>query len=324
MATAAPNTSPRSRRSRSRALEEWSIRLLIMAGALMAFAHLGRSQEASDAIDPITPFEEPKWEPIAQAGAGVHLSKRGGFTGLFRVKVGVKKKEPAKDPNDPLANSPTQVSDQLVIAQVDGDFSVTPSMYAVNDPKWVPYMDIRVVPLGAYTELTDAMDKLRVFADIQVVPGKVKRDLNLDQMINVSVSLVGIAFDINKPLYADKAFFFAKAAADAIGYKGLSYFSDEKNFHGVHIARLGAEAGFLFQTGKSFAIRVAVGAEADINWWGKRLQSDLETYAAIRADITRFLQIWVKGSLNGGWDNKRAQEFLSAPELMGGVTFIFN
>jgi hypothetical protein len=251
------------------------------------------------------------FRPMIEVGGGAHVGEISKTSVLLRLGFGVR-----KNIDDPLPGDIT-TPEQLIIAHIDGTIAVSPD--GINGTK-VPYMDIRFTPIrDRVSVINDNGNELT--GELQFLPIAIGRNINVDQFLTINVSVIAVQFADVRP-QNDYVALFAQVAADALGYKMLSHVSDLSTFHGIHLLTLGGEAGVAFTINDSFAVRASIGGSADINWWGKYFQSDMKAYAAIRASIYRFMQIFLQGGVIGNWDSRHSF-FQGGLEGMVGLTLLF-
>jgi hypothetical protein len=259
----------------------------------------------------------PRTRPMVEIVAGTESAlTQGGMNVLIRVGVGVSQSPEDTDAGDMLG------PEQLVWAHLRGDFSIDPSASGANA---LPYLDMSFIPvhnqLSVIRENGDA-----VMGDLQLLPTRVTRDIRLDRSVGVKVSVVGIQLGTVRA-QSEHVSLYAQLAADAIGYKMAAHVSSLGTFHGFHLAGLGAEAGAAFLVNENFTVRVALGGNADVNFGGNvgsgfAVQSDMDAYLAVKADIAKFIQVFVRAGLNAMCDSGESGCQWS-PQFMAGATFIF-
>ena len=259
----------------------------------------------------------PRTRPMVEIGAGTESAlTQGGMNVLIRVGVGVSQSPEDTDAGDMLG------PEQLVWAHLRGDFSVDPS---ATGAAALPYLDMTFIPvhnqLSVIRENGDA-----VMGDLQLLPTRVTRDIRLDRSIGVRVSVVGIQLGTVRT-QSEHTALYAQVAADAIGYKMAAHVSSLGTFHGMHIAGLGAEAGAAFLVNENFTVRLALGGNADLNLGGNTngfsVQSDMDAYLAVKADIAKFIQIFARAGINAMCESGNGRGCEWSPQFMVGATFIF-
>jgi hypothetical protein len=260
----------------------------------------------------------PRTRPMIEIGAGSESAiTQGGMNVLIRVGVGVSQSPEDTDAGDMLG------PEQLVWAHLRGNFSIDPSATGLDA---LPYLDMSFIPvhnqLSVIRENGDA-----VMGDLQLLPTQITRDIRLDRSIGVKVSVVGIQLGTVRT-QSEHVSLFAQVAADAIGYKMAAHVSSLGTFHGFHLAGLGAEAGAAFLVNENFTVRLALGGNADVNFGGNinggfAVQSDMDAYLAVKADIAKFIQVFVRAGINAFCNSGHASGCNWSPQVMLGATFIF-
>ncbi len=213
--------------------------------------------------------------------------------------------------------------EQLIWAHFSGDFSISPW----GGPNGsLPYMNIHFTPVKNSLEIIrDNGDS--IMGELRALPIEIKRDIRIDQNAMVKVSLAGVQFGLTS-FKSDQIALIAQVAADLLGYKMSSYVSDRGTFHGGHVGGITAEGGAAFLINEDFLIRVVLGGEADLNLGGNSgggfaVNSDLAAYLAIKADIYRFIQVFLKLTYFGNCNSADTHGCDGAAQLLGGVTVLF-
>jgi hypothetical protein len=87
------------------------------------------------------------------------------------------------------------------------------------------------------------------------------------------------------------------------------------------------EGGAHFTINENFSIRIALGGSVDLNLGsipsGFAVQSDIDAYLAVRADIARFIQVFLKTGIISNCISANGYGCEYAPQLMLGATFLF-
>jgi hypothetical protein len=251
-----------------------------------------------------------------EVGAGMESAlSEGGVNILLRFGYAYSHMQDETDPD------PVMGPEQLVWAHISGDLAIDAS---ATGSAALPMLDIKIIPVhNSLSIIRDNGDA--IFADLQLLPMAVGRDIRLDQNVTFKVSVVGIQAGLVR-YQTDRIALYAQVAADALGYKMVDQLSSTGTFHGGRILGTALEGGVQFTITENFSIRIALGGSADLNLGGIEssfaVQSDMDAYLAVRADIARFIQIFLKGGINAnclsagyGCDY--------APQLMLGATFLF-
>ena len=293
-------------------------RLWIFTALALATAALGITPSAycdnpsSTVSDPSAPV------PMIEVGAGAEspLSKAGGVNILLRVGFGFYQ---LADPNAPPG---ILGQEQLVWAHIDGDIAISP----LADGTRVPYIDIKFIPVENSTEFLSQTRTQTIMGNLELFPMKFERNIHLNQQFGYQVSAIGLDFDLLS-MQTKQVGFFAQLAVDALGYKMASYVSDLGTFKGFHLGGIALEAGEALITKAGFIIRVALGGSADINFGGDAgvgfaVQSDMQAYVAIKAQVSKMITAFLRAGLLGSY-NSGEGTFQAGPEILLGATFIF-
>jgi hypothetical protein len=253
---------------------------------------------------------------MIEVGSGVESAMtEGGVNVLLRVGYGYSRIAESSQPGEILG------PEQLIWAHFTGDFAFDPTASGGNA---LPYADVRFIPVeNSLSIIRDNGDA--ILGSLQLLPIEVKRDIRIDREAAVSVSVVGIQVGTVR-YQQDKIALFAQVAADLVGYKAAIRINDMGSFHGFRLIDLGAEGGVAFMINENFTIRIALGGSADLNFGGNvgrgfAVQSDLNAYLALRADIAKFLQIFFKVGYGAACDNGFGCE--GVPQIMAGITITF-
>jgi hypothetical protein len=253
---------------------------------------------------------------LFEIGTGMESAlSEGGVNVLLRFGYGYSRMQDETDP-DPIMGP-----EQLVWAHISGDLAIDPT---ATGAAALPMIDIRIIPVhNSLSIIRDNGDA--VFADLQVLPMNVGRDIRLDQNVSFKVSVVGLQVGLVQ-YKTDQIALFAQVAADALGYKLVDMVSDAGMYHGGRVLGTALEGGAQFTITENFSIRIALGGSADLNLGTLNsafaVQSDLDAYLAVRADIARFIQIFLKGGINASCASA-GYGCDYAPQLMLGATFLF-
>jgi hypothetical protein len=250
---------------------------------------------------------------MIEVGVAEQTAWLSGTNVLLRASVGIRKSMPMKPPSDDGEVS----QEQLVIAHITGSVATLPS----SDGSKLPYVDIEFVPVTDVRGQLQA-DGKALNLELSALPVALKRDINLDEF-EVKVAVAKAQLGIVRPQSAHVAL-FAQVAADALGYAMMSHIKNAglSTFQGMHVVSLDAAAGVAFTISDNFSIRAELGAKADLNWWDTRFQSDQKAYLEIRADLYKFMQIFLQASMVGNWDSGN-NFYQGGPELMAGITFLW-
>jgi len=213
--------------------------------------------------------------------------------------------------------------EQLIWAHFSGDFSISPW----GDPNaGLPYMNIHFTPVKNSLEIIrDNGDA--IMGELRALPIQIKRDIRIDQNAMVKVSLAGVQFGLTR-FQSDQMALIAQVAVDLLGYKMSSYVSERGAFHGGHIGGIAAEGGAAYLVNEDFLVRLVIGGEADLNLGGNQgggfaVNSDLAAYVALKADLYRFLQLFLKLTYFGNCNSANSYGCDGAAQLIGGITVLF-
>jgi hypothetical protein len=249
--------------------------------------------------------------PMIEIGGGVEAHASGPINVLLRVSVeGVTVTDPGHY--------------ALVIAKMRGDLAL--HSLPTGEGNRIPYLDIEFVP--ASLRLPGGLSG----GELRILPTHVGTNIHLNQDVNLRVDVAGVEMGYLGPSgINERTLLYAKLAADALGYKMASRLSDagadNATFRGFDVGALNGEAGLVFAPGNaSFKVRVAFGANADLNVGGNvghgfALESDLGAYSEVSLDIKKFMSLFVRNSyrteINSGFDTQ------SEYQLLLGAIFIF-
>jgi hypothetical protein len=254
---------------------------------------------------------------LFEVGAGMESAlSEGGVNVLLRIGYGYSSSPDETDP-DPVLGP-----EQLVWAHISGDMAFDPT---ATGAAALPMLDIRVIPV--HNSVSVIMENGNaIFADLQLLPMAVGRDIRIDQNVSVKVSVVGL--QVGYVSYqTEQIALYAQVAADALGYKMVDMLSSAGTFHGARILGTALEGGAQFTINENFSIRIALGGTVDLNLGsipaGFAVQSDIDAYLAVRADIARFIQIFFKTGIISNCVSSGGYGCDYAPQLMLGATFLF-
>jgi hypothetical protein len=254
---------------------------------------------------------------LFEVGSGMESAvSEGGVNVLLKIGYGYSRTPDETDP-DPVLGP-----EQLVWAHISGDMAFDPS---ATGAAALPMLDIRIIPV--HNSLSVILESGNaIYADLQLLPMTVGRDIRIDQNASVKVSVVGLQVGFVN-YRTEQVALYAQVAADAIGYKMVDMLSDAGTFHGGRVLGTALEGGAHFTISENFTIRIALGGSVDLNLGsvptGFAVQSDLDAYLAVRADIARFIQIFLKGGINANCLSANSYGCDAAPQLMLGATFLF-
>jgi hypothetical protein len=205
----------------------------------------------------------------------------------------------------------------LVLARIKTDVAVS----TLEDGSRVPALDIEFVPAALGVRIIG----LRAF------PTRITRDVRIDQEAAVRVNVVGFWYDslpdgrVDPTRDENDLIPFVRVAVDALGYKMASHVSALSAFHGVSIGAIAAEGGIATRLSDAFTVRVSVGGSADVALGGSAgfsLQSDLNAYTQVAADIRELVTLFVRGGARTSADT--GTEFgQTSFQLLAGATFHF-
>ncbi len=249
-----------------------------------------------------------------EIGAGTQSNFEGsGMNLLLRIGAGY-----AKHPED--APDPDGI-EKLVIAHISGDMAVDVN---ARGAAALPYVSFDFLPLHDKLAVVSETGNL-ITADIRILPIHIQRVVQIDQNVEVKASLVGIQVGGAWP-QSDTIALFAQVAVDALAYKYVQHVTDSPSFHGAGLIGLEAEGGAAFEINSNFKISVSIGASSDINFGsagGFAVQSDMSAYGAVKFDIYRMLQFFVKAGYFGDCTSSREDGCEGAPTFMTGATVHF-
>jgi hypothetical protein len=203
------------------------------------------------------------------------------------------------------------------LAQIQGDLAVDPRSAA---DRRLPYLDIKFTAIDC--PLGDGVSG----GKFKVLPVNVGSSMRLDQNLRLRIDAIGYEKNYMQPIqFRDDTVIFAKLAADAIGYKMVSHLSEIGSFHGFNLGSVNVEVGAILAT-DHVTVRIVFGGNADVSFGGNigggfAIQSDLEAYSEITADVSRYLRFFIRNSLlksyNSGSDDPAEYQLLT------GAMFIF-
>jgi hypothetical protein len=207
----------------------------------------------------------------------------------------------------------------FVIAHIRGDLGVSPTDAAQR----IPYMKIDFEPVAL------AMGDGFNGSTIGVLPVEVGINVRLDESLMVRVDLVRYEKDYIGPSHlSDRALLYAKLAADALGYKMANHVSGIGGFHGGNVATLQAEIGMMLAAGHHIKARIALGGNADLNLGGNAgggfaVESDMQAYAEVSLDVTRFLRFFVRNGVGAVVNSGDGIPNCAEYQLLAGAMFIY-
>lgn len=162
--------------------------------------------------------------------------------------------------------------------------------------------------------------------NFQMMATELTRDVRLGQELNITLTPIRAELGMALKDYG-KAVSFVKLAVDALALKYVRHGDamERQNWGGMQVLGIKAEGGVVAGNEK-VRVRLSMGGEAniglgrisDLEW---SMQSDHSLYAQIRADLKDFMDVFVRGSVGGAYDDATGERGVA--QLMVGAEFIF-
>jgi hypothetical protein len=250
--------------------------------------------------------------PMIQIGSGIENSG-GGMNVLLRVNAGYIEVDTSSGSSDPFGST------MVLVAHIQGNITVS----GPEGQPSVAFADITFAPIESQILLSAPhTDVSTIYGKLQVLPTQFQRNIAIDQAAGLNVSLIGMQIGVAQP-QDESIRAYAQVAASALGYAMAAHMNpDLATFHGLRFVGTQAEAGVLFSLSREIRIRVSAGGTADLNWWGKNFQTTMSAYAALRADFTRYFQVFAQAGINA-FGNTENNFFQGAEQVMVGVSVAY-
>jgi hypothetical protein len=249
---------------------------------------------------------------MIEIGGGMETS--GGVNILLKVGFGIvhgDKKE--------LKHGYQEAAEQTIWAHMSESSA---ALATSSDGKALPFVDVHFSPFRSQIRLSEVNAANTDTGALDIGATTVARNIPMDQNLMIRVTAVRVerkfVHDSDQPLS-----FYAQAAIDLLGAKMAQHASQLSTFTGAHWVGASGEIGGRFRLNEKFALRVSLGGNADFNsWFNGHMQSDLGAFVSVNAELSEFVQIFAKGSINGSWDSQN-DFFQAAPEAMVGVSVLY-